>query len=753
MALSLKARGGASLTDDQCMEIRRALRVLADPANGCEIRCVFRKADGTTFAKSKTFPGGDINGMIRWCEESSDAIGTYFCLNPVPQGLEKSATDGVILHRRWLLVDIDAARPDPNQPSTDAEHAAAERMANAVAHELGVGHDWPEPVVVDSGNGWHLLYRIDLPNSTLAKALVRDTLRALATKFNDATATIDLTVHNASRISKLPGTLVRKGTSTPERPHRVARLISAPSEPQVLIAAKMQAAVTAFKPAPEPEPEPVEPPTTTPEPRPGTSRLRLRAGGAANVLSRAREYLKKVPPAVSGQHGHTATFVAALKVVRGFDLTDEEGFLVLSEWNRHCDPPWSEKELLHKVAEAQKGDGERGHRLRRKRDEPASPQPSANGKHPPDEEKPAATPERIIVLASEITPTRVQWLWQGRVPLGKMTTFAGMGGLGKSFVSCDIAARVTTGREWPDGAVSHGIGNVLYISGEDDPDDTLVPRLLESKADLNRVAFLKGEFLDKYYLADLDMLESACRQLGEVKLVVIDPPTNYLGDCDDHKNAELRGLLSPFKEWCKARLLSMIFITHVNKGGGAKVSAMMRVMGSVAWVNAVRSAHIFTRDPQDGERRLFVGMKNNNGAERKGLAYRIVSADANDLDGPARIEWLGEVDVTADEAMNNEQRNRPRKVEASVWLEEIFTNRVEISSKEIWKLKAETTISDNAVREAKEEMFIVASRVADADGIQMWVWKWPQSNRERWAAKKSKQAGDGQELVDEGVRF
>src|SRR5262249_54882112 len=94
--------------------------------------------------------------------------------------------------------------------------------------ELG----WPDPVEVDSGNGRYLLFHVKLPNDESSRELVRLVLHALADEFPGAK--IDRSVHNASRLARLPGTWNRKGKDKPDRPHRLARLVAVPDVVQVV---------------------------------------------------------------------------------------------------------------------------------------------------------------------------------------------------------------------------------------------------------------------------------------------------------------------------------------------------------------------------------------------------------------------------------------------------------------------------------------------------------------------------------------
>jgi len=163
-----------------------------------------------------------------------NAKGVYYTLNPVnPDLLARRcyrvdwAQDGEltkdkdVLKRRWLLIDADPIR-DAMVSATDAEKAFALETIKAVRDFLD-GQKWPAPILVDSGNGYHLLYRIELPADD--GGVVKGILQTLATRFNTDRAKIDTSVCNPARICKLPGTLARKGDHTQARPHREAKIL------------------------------------------------------------------------------------------------------------------------------------------------------------------------------------------------------------------------------------------------------------------------------------------------------------------------------------------------------------------------------------------------------------------------------------------------------------------------------------------------------------------------------------------------
>lgn len=151
----------------------------------------------------------------------SDVLAPDTTINPTELvRTYNTAADSHIARREWLLLDFDPPRPTETN-STDAEKAAAHLQAKQCRDEL-TAMGWPVPMVLDSGNGYHLRYQINLPNDAAAHELVRSALRSLAGRYS----MLDVTNHNAARVAKLPGTWARKGDHTVERPHRVCALLS-----------------------------------------------------------------------------------------------------------------------------------------------------------------------------------------------------------------------------------------------------------------------------------------------------------------------------------------------------------------------------------------------------------------------------------------------------------------------------------------------------------------------------------------------
>lgn len=139
-----------------------------------------------------------------------------------------STHDSDIIGYEWLMIDIDPKRPSGTSSSDEQLELAKQKARNIF--KLMRERSWHEPIVAMSGNGYHLLYKIHLKNTDKNKKLIENVLKTLGIIFNDENSDIDQTTYNPSRICKLYGTYAKKGTDTKERPHRLSKIISMPSE-------------------------------------------------------------------------------------------------------------------------------------------------------------------------------------------------------------------------------------------------------------------------------------------------------------------------------------------------------------------------------------------------------------------------------------------------------------------------------------------------------------------------------------------
>lgn len=238
-----------------------------------------------------------------------------------------------------------------------------------------------------------------------------------------------------------------------------------------------------------------------------------------------------------------------------------------------------------------------------------------------------------LIRASDIPPEPVAWLWGGWLAAGKMHILGGAPGTGKTTLAMALAATVTTGGRWPDGTRCEA-GNVLIWSGEDDPADTLVPRLALSGAELSRVYFVTevadGEERRTFDPArDVDALRSKLAEIGGARLLIVDPIVSAVAG-DSHKNAEVRRSLQPLADLAASTRCAIVGITHFTKGTGGR-DPVERLTGSLAFGALARVVMVAAKcqdEREDGRTvRLLLRAKSNIGPDDGGFEYDLQQAE------------------------------------------------------------------------------------------------------------------------------
>lgn len=209
-----------------------------------------------------------------------------------------------------------------------------------------------------------------------------------------------------------------------------------------------------------------------------------------------------------------------------------------------------------------------------------------------------AEPARaVIVRMDTVQPRAIEWLWADRIPMGKLTLIVGNPGVAKSFLTMDIAARVSSGSGWPDEREQREPADVMLVAVEDAIDDTVAPRLLAAGADMSRIHSLQGvafrEETRAFTLRDLYTIEAALHDLPDVKLLVIDPLTAIMDGIDSHKNAEVRSAIRPLADLAERTGIAVVCVSHTRKSEGAAIHA---TLGSVGYVAAARAVWAVTKD-------------------------------------------------------------------------------------------------------------------------------------------------------------
>lgn len=337
----------------------------------------------------------------------------------------------------------------------------------------------------------------------------------------------------------------------------------------------------------------------------------------------------------------------------------------------------------------------------------------------------------VLRAASDITPRELEPLWPGVLWIGKPTLLVGDPGLGKSLATVDIAARVSRGAAWPCESAERVAGNVLMLSAEDDPDDTIVPRLIAAGADLSRITFFdavraldEGGRTHDLPIALDKHLDALCAAIKPgTQLVTVDPISAFLGHTDSHNNAEIRTVLAGVGRVAAQMRFAALGVSHLNKVSGT--SAVYRVTGSLAFVAAARAVFAIARDPEQHERRFMLPIKSNLGPDTSGYAYTVSVADN---DAPF-VKWADErVARTAEEILAatvspREQAIIERGSDVRDWLREELA-REPRPAVDMWRMAEQRGFSHRDVNRAKRSLGVTAEPMGFRAA---WHWRLPKA--------------------------
>lgn len=358
-----------------------------------------------------------------------------------------------------------------------------------------------------------------------------------------------------------------------------------------------------------------------------------------------------------------------------------------------------------------------------------------------------------MVPFSDVRRETLAWLWPGRLPRGKLVMMAGDPGLGKSFLTMDIAARISSGRGWPDVTVKPGVGevsvtsddlqgaapfdvppqgepdpdeaeDVVVLSAEDDPGDTIRPRLEDAGADLRRVHLITGVFWTNCGLTtelrmdrDIKAIGLALRRCKRPALVIIDPITAYMGKVDANSNAEVRRMLAKLSGMAEQTRATVLCVTHLNKASQNKM--VYRSMGSLAFTAAARLAWPVARDPNRPDMRVLTPIKSNISGAVPGLRFRVTEKDG--APGPTIEYEVSAQPVTLDDLeAAGDQPQEPGELEEAVsWLREALRDGA-MGAKEVMRQAKEMGMSSVTVRRAKRQAGVRVEKSKEKDGPWMW---------------------------------
>ena len=339
-----------------------------------------------------------------------------------------------------------------------------------------------------------------------------------------------------------------------------------------------------------------------------------------------------------------------------------------------------------------------------------------------------------VIVGSDVIPETVRWWWKDWLPVGKVVVLDGDPGLGKSGLTLEVAARITTGRPMPDGSTGDvaGPATVLLCAHEDGLADTIIPRFLSMGGQPSRLHYL-DDVTEKTVDGtqerrvpftvpdDLDALSAYIADTRAV-LAIIDPWMAYLsGEKDSHRDQDMRSVLREVADIAQETGCTILLVRHLNKASGDNV--IYRGNGSIGIIGAVRIAWFTAPDPddEDGKNRILAVAKTNLSERPVSLRYRQVGMP----DKSYKVEWLGESAHTATSLATAQAPHAERSAHrpAAQFLRETLAGGP-CSAKVVESQAKAKGISEKVLRTACDEIGVVKRRHGFGAGGE-WTWGLP----------------------------
>lgn len=352
-----------------------------------------------------------------------------------------------------------------------------------------------------------------------------------------------------------------------------------------------------------------------------------------------------------------------------------------------------------------------------------------------------APPEVQLTQASQLKIVAVRWLWPGWLARGKFHVLAGTPGTGKTTIAMAVAATCTTNGRFPDGLACRG-GNVLIWTGEDDPADTLAPRLLASGADLTKVYFIQGttengELRSFDPARDLHTLERQAQAIGNIALLIVDPVVSAVAG-DGHKAGDVRRGLQPLVDLAATLDCAALGITHFSKGTAGR-DPLERVTGSQAFGALARVVIVAAKDGTDSgddtpARRFVARAKSNIGPDGGGFDYHLEQSELAGHPGliASYVTWGAAIEGTARDLLGAAEINEAEGSNASegqdavTFLESLLADGP-VAVRSIKEDARGAGYSWITIERAKKKAGIEAQKLGMKEG---WVWCLPAEDRQ-----------------------
>ncbi|WP_286790491.1 MULTISPECIES: AAA family ATPase [unclassified Pseudomonas] len=333
------------------------------------------------------------------------------------------------------------------------------------------------------------------------------------------------------------------------------------------------------------------------------------------------------------------------------------------------------------------------------------------------------------VQAAHITPTAIRWAWPGWLALGKLTILAGAGGAGKTTLTIGLAATMTCSGRWPDGEIFNQRRSVIIWSSEDDPSDTIVPRLMAAGADLNKVYILQGringlgESQPFDPAKDIDLLAAELDRIGDVGMIMIDPIVSAVAG-DMHRANDVRRALQSLVDLAEQYGCAVLGITHFSKGSAGN-SPSERVLGSQAFGALARTVLVAGKQ-EDSDLRVLARAKSNIAIDSGGCSYSIEECTVGESITTTRVLWGETLEGTAREILAEIERVENDQVDGDDPAEALrrILSEGPLTGKEAKRLMTDNGFTQKQIRTAREKLAVETSREGFGKEIRSY-WSLP----------------------------
>ncbi len=659
-------------------EIRKFLSVLVEKDDVFEVRVLMGRGVASGY-----YTLSNLGKLVQDLKAYTN-YNIYVTLNKVNPALiarskcrlkkypEKTTSSQDIVRRRWLLVDVDPVRPT-GICATEGEKHAAYTTAKEINQFLS-RHGWPEALLVSSGNGYYLLYRVDLPNDEESSALIRSILSYLDLRFSNERAHVDPSVHNPDRLIRLCGTYNRKGDNTPDRPHRLCQVIHTPDKIVCVTREQMEEIASLL---PQPQAEKLH--TSNKKKKSSSGNLRAMLEAAGLEIKREKPFtdgtcyvLKECP--FNHDHNDAAAYVIEFR----------NGAVAAGCHHASCS--WTWQDLKEKILPP------------RPREEDVKDQQQTQQQ----EWEPA------LSVIAEKKPEKIEWLWEPFLPAGKLTVIEGDPGTGKTYVALALAAMLTQ--------KGH---NVIYATAEDGVSDTILPRLQAMQANLTRIYVLEGKrstdgIVYHVTLKDYKVLEKAIASV-RAKMIVFDPIQGFFGGgADFHKATEVRARIMNLVRIAAEQRCAVVAIRHLSKNTAA--SALHRGLGSIDISAAARSVLLVGQDSMGN--RAVVQTKPSLSARGAAVGFEILDGDDGDV---GVFRWKGEVDIKAEDLLRPVEENEKNAIQEAEEFLLALLDQGPVPAKEVVRQAKAVGVTRATLRRAKKRLGVISLK----QGREKWCWSLP----------------------------